>query len=68
NHASEFSRILCETEDSGELVVDATLVAALLEGWHPVWAWSLARRVSRGADVDGTRIGLGISSSVGCMW
>ena len=68
NHAAQFSRIVCETEDTGQLVVDASLLAAFLEGWHPVWSWTLSRQAQTWETVGEWAVGLSVSTSVGCTW
>ncbi len=68
NHATQFSRVVCETEDTGELIVDATLLSAFLADWHPVWSWNLARSDESWETVDDWGIGLSVHTSVGCSW
>ena len=68
NHAAQFSRIVCETEDTGQLVVDASLLTPFLEDWHPVWSWTLSRQAQTWETVGEWAVGLSVSTSVGCTW
>ena len=68
NHGAQFSRIECETDDTGSLVVDRTLVASWLGGFHPVRAWMLQR--SREAiGVGGTvTVSFLVANNLSCTW
>ncbi len=64
----QFSSIRCEAGEVGALTVDRTLVAAWLEDWHPVQAWSLARTRRGTAALPEHRVTLIAETSVSCSW
>ena len=68
NHGNQFSSIHCEAEDTGELIVDRSLIAAWLADWHPVNSWSLERSRRGSTDLPPYRVVLSASHSVGCSW
>ncbi len=68
NHGAQFSSVVCETDDSGSLVVDASLVAAYLGGFHPLQRWTLTRSSEGATSIDDVRVELRARSSVGCQW
>ncbi len=43
NHGNQFSSVVCETGDTGELVVGGELIDAYLNEFHPVDVWILER-------------------------
>ena len=43
NHATQFSSVVCETDDTGELIVDASIISAYLEQSRPIEMWELIR-------------------------
>ena len=68
NHGGHFSQLICDTADTGELVVDKALIAAYRANWHPVESWRLERHsvgTTRGTDLAVT---FRVSSVVGCMY
>jgi hypothetical protein len=70
NHGTQFSRIVCDTADDGELEVGAALVDAYLADWHPLDSWHLMRWHEEATDLPGgeVRVAFTSSSSAGCMW
>ena len=68
NHGAQYSRIHCEGEDTGEFVVDRSLIAAWLTDWHPVESWRLERSRRGATEVPPFRAVLSASYSVGCSW
>lgn len=67
NHGTQFSRIECETEDDGELVVDASLVDGYLAGFHPAGTIAVLERMSRAVGVtSGGAVAFEVSSRVSC--
>jgi hypothetical protein len=68
NHGTQFSRVLCQTADSGSLHVDAKLFESYLADWHPMNSWHLTRWHEEGVDVPGVRVTFAASSHAGCMW
>ena len=43
NHGNQFSSVVCDTDDTGELTVDAALLDAYRADFHPVEVWVLER-------------------------
>jgi hypothetical protein len=68
NHGNQFSSIVCETGDSGELVVGADLLDAYRAGFHPVDVWLLERTGSGQAEADGVRTELRAISQISCVY
>jgi hypothetical protein len=68
NHATQFSSIVCETEDNGSLVVDASLVSAYLVDFHPFNRWELYRFRDGGAETENGRVVLRATSAASCGW
>ena len=66
NHGTQFGHIECETGDTGNLDVDATLVNLHLDAFNPMPTWSLERVHAGDAVIDGTRVVLEASSQVRC--
>jgi hypothetical protein len=66
NHGEQFSRVECESDDSGELVVDASLVGLYLDDWHPMDLWSLTRSRAASVDAGGAEAALSVSSTNSC--
>jgi hypothetical protein len=66
NHGEQFSSLACETDDSGELVVDAALVTAYLLDWHPLHRWSLTRQTAGSTAIPQGLVVLHAASTVGC--
>jgi len=68
NHGNQFSSIVCETSDTGELVVSADLLDAYRADFHPVDIWVL-ERVGSGQTVAGeVRVELRAISQVSCTY
>lgn len=68
NHGTQFSRVLCETADTGSLHVDATLFESYVADWHPLNSWRLTRSREEGTVLDGVHVTFSASSTAGCMW
>ena len=69
NHANQFSSIVCATTDSGELVVDKTLLQEYALDSRPVEVRSLTRVAVSDSEVGGYRIRVTASTSTSCsMW
>lgn len=68
NHASQFSSIICETDDTGSLVVDASLISAYLADSLSIDLWEIHRFRDGVADAEGGRVVLRATSSAGCRW
>ncbi len=68
NHGNQFSSVVCETGDSGELVVGAELIDAYLEAFHPVDVWTLERIHSGQTQAGDTRVELQAVSSASCTY
>jgi len=68
NHGAQFSSIVCETADTGSLVVDASLVAAYLDDFHPLHRWTLTRSRDGIEILGDVRVELRARSSAGCQW
>lgn len=68
NHGNQYSSIVCESGETGELTVDRSLIQAWLSDWHPVEAWRLERSTSGTADASPYRVVLSASCSTSCSW
>jgi hypothetical protein len=68
NHGNQFSSIVCETGDSGELVVGAELLDAYRAGFHPVDVWILERAGSGQTVADGVRVELRAIAQSSCTY
>ena len=68
NHGGMFPFVVCETDDSGMLTVNADIMNAYLAEWRPIELWRLERFKESQIVVDRIPISLQTVSRVGCRW
>jgi len=68
NHGMQFSSVVCETDDTGSLTIDSSLIAAYLADFHPVHRWTLTRSRLGTTIVGDVRVEMHARSNVGCQW
>lgn len=68
NHATHFSGVICETGDTGSLIVDAAIVSAFLSSHRPVNHLRLIRFREGSFDEERGRVILRATSAEGCGW
>jgi hypothetical protein len=66
NHGEQFSRVECESDDTGELVVDASLVGLYLDDWHPMDEWTLARSGTATVAAGDSEAAISVASTYSC--
>lgn len=68
NHGEQFSRVVCETPDTGTLIVDGELLTLYLADWHPLESWRLSRTASHETTMPGARVRVVTGSDLGCNY
>jgi hypothetical protein len=68
NHGEQFSRIECDSKDTGEIAVDGKLIDAYLKEWRPLESWRLLRHATGYSDTPGGRVEFVATGTIGCMY
>ncbi len=68
NHGTQFSTLVCDTADDGELIVDAALLSTWLADFHPVNLWLLQRSSASTTESGAATVEFEVSTRVSCMY